>query len=327
MSISNGSMDYRGINISGSSGGQTPISSGYVKYKREWDAYLSYYINDYVFYQQKSYIAVQDSIGVTPGSDTSVWELVSFWTNQNNVSNFRGRFAANVRMQNYDSIQDPNTFITYTYQGDSIYTTSTIANMIQDLVVLAPPPFLQLQNSTPFLFGFTGNGTDIETGALLFPYTSPPSIIQSDLNIQNILVNQGFAQQGTTIKLDGQFVSAKEGYYKVSATFLMWIYQNASSRQPPNDIYNNGGYFEIIKVDINSTRTGIVRNQVCTYKACTTIPPAFNIFYYPTSMTLECIIPLNFGEGIALNCTNVLLADYGFAIAPTLNIIYLGPRS
>jgi hypothetical protein len=109
----------------------------------------------------------------------------------------------------------------------------------------------------------------------------------------------------------------------------MWIYQNPLSYQAPNDIFSNfaGGYFEIAKITGGTTRAGVVRNRVGTYKACTTIPPAFNIFYYPVSLTLECIIDLKFYDGIVLNCTNVALTDYGFAIAVTLNAIYLGPKS
>jgi hypothetical protein len=42
-------------------------------------------------------------------------------------------------------------------------------------------------------------------------------------------------------------------------------------------------------------------------------------------MKLECTVALRFNEGVCLNCTNVYLTDTGFAIAPTINIKYLGP--
>jgi hypothetical protein len=317
------SMDYRGLNLSSGISSNNTISNGPIMmYRREWDPIYNYVINDFVFYQEKSYVAINDSRNVEPGTDPIYWDLVSFWSNLNNVSNFRGKFASNVRLQKYDSMQDPTTFITYTWQGNSIYNTTTLANMIQDLVVLAPSPYLLQQTQTPCYCAFTGNGTAIN-GGLLFPSTiTPPQIIESDMDFQTIRMNQGFRKQGTTTVLDGSTLYAKEGLYNVSCSILMWVYDNRLSSGPPFDWYKREGYFEIVKVDAGGTRTGIVRNQVGG-------PFKYNdpgtTAYYPVSIKLDCIIPLSFNEGVTLNCTNVFLGEVGFAIAPTINIKYLGP--
>jgi hypothetical protein len=324
-------MDYRGYSIT-VAGGNTPTPTpvtGYMKYKGNWDTTVNYSINDYVTYNRISYIALKDSQGSQPDTNPTNWQVVSYWSNVNNVSNFRGDFATNTIIQQYDSIRDPNTNIIYTWLEERLYTTTFLADMIQNFKVLGSSATLPLQNSTPCFFGYTGNGTDIESGALLFPQTGQPdSIIQSDIQINTPVISQmfSFRNNNTVMTLNPIFTEAKEGLYKISATFLMWIYQNQQGNQPPNDIFNNfgGGYFEIAKLIGGTTRSGIVRNRCGTYKACST--DQFR-FYYPTSMTLECIVPLKFYDAIVLNCTNVSLQDYGFAIVPTLNVIYLGPQT
>jgi hypothetical protein len=326
------SMDYRGVDISNIGTNPPSPIGGFMKYKGNWNTNLNYNIDDYVVYNRISYIALQDSQSSQPDINPLIWNVVSYWSNSNNVTNFRGYFTPFIQMQQYDSVQDSNTRVTYVYLGVNRYTTTTLQDLINTCPVLQNAPQLQQQLQTPCFFGYSGNGTDIESGALLFPQdpAGGSPIIQSDLAINIPVLNQmfSFRNNNTVMTLDQSLLQSKEGLYKISATFLMWIYQNPYSYQPPNDIFNNfaGGYFQIAKLEGGTTRTGIVTNRVGTYKAVTTIPPTFNIFYYPTSITLECIVPLKFRDAIVLNCTNVSLTDYGFAICPTLNVIYLGPN-
>ena len=315
-------MDYRGVDVSNISGGNNPIiPGGIMKYRGNWNENLEYYTNDYVVYNRISYIAVAINIGNQPDIRPLIWNVVSYWSNPNNVSNFRGYFIPFVQMQQYDSIQDRNTGVTYVYLGTNRYTTTTLQDLINVCPVLQNAPELQTQLQTPCYFAFSGNGTS-STGGLLFPQVpngDPSPIIQQDMDFQSQIVVNGFRRQGTTIVVDGSTVTGKEGYYNVSCSILMWVYQNNFNR---NQFYLSPGYFEIAKIDSGGGRTGIVRNQVGG-------PFQYNDsqygYYYPASMRLECIVPLRFNEGVTLNCTNVYLTDCGFAIAPTINIKYLGP--
>ena len=168
-------------------------------------------------------------------------------------------------------------------------------------------------SQTPCYFAFTGNGTSL-TGGLLFPQAV--GFIQQDMDFQTQPVVNGFKREGTTIVLD----VGKEGYYNVSCSILMWVYQNVFNR---DQFDLGGGYFEIAKIDGSGNRTGIVRNQAGgPFQYCNTFGD-----YFPSTLKLECIVPLRFNEGITLNCTNISLSDCGFCIAPTINIKYLGPLS
>jgi len=313
------SMDYRGVDVSNISGGNNPIiQEGIMKYRGNWNVNLEYYINDYVVYNRISYIAIADNIGNQPDIRPLIWNVVSYWSNPNNVSNFRGYFVPFIQMQQYDSVQDRNTGVTYVYLGINRYTTTTLQDLINVCPVLQNAPQLQTQLQTPCYFAFSGNGTS-STGGLLFPQSQTDFLIQQDMDFQTQSVVNGFRRQGTTIVVDGSTVTGKEGYYNVSCSILMWSYQNNFNR---NIFYYGPGYFEIVKIDSGGGRTGIVRNQVGG-------PFQYydnnNQFYYPVSMKLECIVPLRFNEGVALNCTNVYINDTGFVIAPTINIKYLGP--
>ena len=317
MSSVNGAMDYRGVDVSNTSGNNPPTPiGGFMKYKGTWNQNLDYFIDDYVVYNRISYIAIADTQGNQPDINPLSWNVVSYWSNPNNVTNFRGFFVPFVQMQQYDSIQDYNTRVTYVYLGVNRYTTTTLQDLINTCPVLQNAPQLQQQLQTPCYFAFTGNGTSIE-GGLLFPQSA--SYIQQDMDFQTQPVVNGFRRQGTTIVVDGSTTVGKEGYYNVSCSILMWVYQNNFNR---DQFYLGQGYFEIAKIDSNGGRTGIVRNQVGgPFQYCNTSGG----YYFPASLKLECIVPLRFNEGVTLNCTNVVLNDCGFAIAPTINIKYLGP--
>jgi hypothetical protein len=318
----NGAMDYRGIDVSVPVS-NNPTISGFMKYKGTWNANLDYYIDDYVVYNNSSYIAVADSVGNEPDNYPLIWEVVAYWSNPNNVSNFRGNFAPLVTLQQYDSIQDPNTRATYIYLGTSRYTTTTIQDLINNCARLQNAPQLQQQLQTPSFFGYTGNGTS-STGGLLFPFNTDPrfNIIQTDLDIQTRVVENGFARSGsgagTTTILTGNGTYGKTGWYKVSCSVIMWIYQNPNGLT--GRIYQGAGYLQILKIGANQSREIVVRNQVAG-------PFFYNdeVPYYPATMHLEGIVELNFNEGVTLNCTNVSLMTAGWAIAPTMTITYLGP--
>jgi hypothetical protein len=322
MSSVNGAMDYRGIDVSGSGGGNPPTPlGGFMKYKGNWNTNLDYFVNDYVVYNRISYIAVADNAGNQPDIRPLLWNVVSYWSNPNNVSNFRGYFIPFIQMQQYDSVQDRNTGVTYVYLGINRYTTTTLQDLINTCPILQNAPQLQEQLQTPCYFAFSGNGTS-STGGLLFPqkaFNDPTGIIQQDLDFQTQSVVNGFRRQGTTIVVDGSTVTGKEGYYNVSCSILMWVYQNNFNF---NQFYQGPGYFEIAKIDAGGNRTGIVRNQA---GGPFQYYNAQYDYYYPASLRLECIVPLRFNEGVALNCTNVYTTNCGFAIAPTINIKYLGP--
>ena len=287
-----------------------------MKYVGIWNTNVSYSVSDYTVYNRISYVALQNSQGSKPDINPTVWQVVAYWSNPNNVSNFRGSFTPSTLLQQYDSVQEPITGITYVYLGTSLYTTTTVQNLINDCAILQNAPELPKQRQTPSFSAFTGNGANSLDG-LLFPDTG--SIIASDMDFQTITINQGFRKQGTTIVLDNTSLFAKEGLYNVSCNILMWMYQNPFYR---TKFYDFGGYFDIIKVDANTNRSLIIRNQVGG--------PFYyyngdNGYYYPASMKLECIVALKFNEGVTLNCTNVSLNGVGVAISPTINIKYLGP--
>jgi hypothetical protein len=320
MSSVNGAMDYRGIDVSNSGGNSPTPIGGLMKYKGNWNANLDYFINDYVVYNNISYIALVDNVNNQPDNYPLIWEVVSYWSNPNNVSNFRGNFAPLVTLQKYDSIQDTNTRATYVYLGTVDYVTTTIENLINDCARLQYAPYLQQQLQTPSFFAYTGNGTS-STGGLLFPYNTNPNnrIIQTDMDFQDIIVSNGFTSSGTTTVLTGNSTFSKTGWYKVSCSIIMWIYQNPNGLT--GRIYQGGGFFQILKIGADQSRTIVVRNQVAG-------PFFYNdeVPYYPATMHLEGIVLLDFNEGVTLNCTNVSLENAGWAIAPTMTITYLGSK-
>jgi len=312
-------MDYRGVNAFNSGGGVTPTptpTTGLMKFVGNWIANLSYSAYDYIVYNRISYVAIQNSQGSKPDISPTFWQVVSYWSNPNNVSNFRGSFVVGTVLQQYDSVHEPTTGITYVYLGTSLYTITTVQNLINDCAILQDSPELQQQQQTPCYSAFTGNGTS-STAGLLFP--AGGTIISSDLDFQTININQGFRKSGTTIVLDNTTLFAKEGLYNVSCCILMWCYQNPLNT---DQFYNFGGYFDIIKVDANSNRSIVVRNEVCGPFKYYNVA---NGYYYPSSMKLESTVALKFNEGVTLNCTNVQINNVGFAIAPTINIKYLSP--
>jgi hypothetical protein len=323
------SMDYRGVDVSNINelNPPTPIG-GFMKYKGNWDTNLEYFIDNYVTYNRISYIALKDSQGSQPDTNPTIWQVVSYWSNPNNASNYRGEFVSLLTMFQYDSILDPVANIYYVYLGTQAYITSTIADLQRNAAVLnnTPQGLPQLEQ-TPAFFGYTGNGTSL-TGGLVFPYNTSPNnrIIQTDMDFQTRVVSNGFTRSGsgigttTILSTFGQY--GKGGWYKVSCSIILWIYENPTSR---DDFYDQGGYFQILKIGADQSRTIVVRNQVAG-------PFRYNFNngidrYFPATMHLEGIVKLNFNEGVTLNCTNVSLIDAGWCIAPTMTITYLGPAS
>jgi hypothetical protein len=323
------SMDYRGVDVSTTTiiNPPTPIG-GFMKYKGNWDTNLEYFIDDYVNYNRISYVALKDSQGSQPDTNPTNWQVVSYWSNPNNVSNYRGEFVNLLTMFQYDSILDPVANIYYVYLGTQPYITSTITDLQRNAAVLNnTPEGLPQLLQTPAFFGYTGNGTDL-TGGLLFPFNTNPNnnIIETDLDIQTRVIEHGFGRSGsgvgttTTLSTFGQY--GKGGWYRVSCSIILWIYQNPTNR---SDFYDQDGYLQILKIGADQSRTIIVRNQIAG-------PFRYNFNngidrYFPATMHLEGVVKLNFREGITLNCTNVSLIDSGWCIAPTMTITYLGPAS
>lgn len=249
-------MNYEGIFIGGEGGNNPnpPNLDGVMIYKNDWQINTLYEKDEVVIHFQVLYIALQQNINKEPNNNPTEWNVISYFGNNNNVSNYRGSFIQGLVLKQYDSVYDTITNNIYTNQKPNNYVCTTQSNLIIDLVrINNPNSLLPSLFSEPYLDAKIGNSNFLNSG---YRYTwTPNEPLQlftypflPDLQT-NGWTRSGVNQQGSNFKLDPSSIYAKEGKYRFSAIVNYWFSGTPTPIPSSNDLQSNGtGAFQIEEI-------------------------------------------------------------------------------
>jgi len=319
-------MNYEGLFIGGEGTGNPPINlEGAMIYKNDWQINTLYEKDQVVIYFEIQYIAIRENINKEPDNNPDDWSVLAYWSNNNNVSNYRGTFIQDLVLKQYDSVYDRITNGVYTNQNPTNYVCTTQPDLITDLhKINNQNALLPAMFSQPYMFASLGNSTNFNSGQRYAWTLGQPNRLFTYPYLSNFRSRgwkrTGIDQRGSNFMLDPSSIYAKEGVYRFTAIVNYWM-----SSQPIRDSRtlqsDNTGSLQIEEAP------AVVAEQiidVCGFNSPISQPQG-NPNFYGNQSTLTGLRDVRFGKEYGFKLHNIIYESYTWSFAIRLSIEYMGP--